>query len=110
MKALKPCLHPGCPELTRERYCPGHSHLELHAEDPRPSARQRGYTTTWDKIRRQVLVHEPMCRRCAAAGRAEIADLVHHRDRDPRNNNRDNLEPLCSECHDQEHGGDRRGG
>ena len=107
---LRPCAHPTCPELVRfpDRYCPKHAGLELRAKDSRPSARQRGYTTTWDKIRRHVLTAEPLCRRCAADGHAMIADLVHHKDHDPHNNNRDNLEPLCTSCHEKEHEGDRK--
>jgi len=108
-KPLKPCSHPGCPNLTHGRYCPRHMHLDRRAPDLRPSARQRGYTTRWDKIRRHVLASEPVCRRCAAAGRTVLATVVHHRDRNPRNNERYNLEPLCTACHELEHAEERRG-
>jgi len=32
-----------------------------------------------------------------------IAALVHHRNRNPRNNEWSNLEALCTACHDEEH-------
>ena len=32
LKSLRPCRHPGCPELTREGYCPKHK--------PKPAARR----------------------------------------------------------------------
>ena len=36
LKPLRPCRHPGCPELTREGYCPAHK----PAKAPRRSSAQ----------------------------------------------------------------------
>lgn len=67
----------------------------------------------WQALRLSVLEHEPLCRRCAQAGRIRQAREVHHvrpiqagvtpweRERlayDPAN-----LMPLCTECHQREH-------
>ena len=66
------------------------------------------YPYRWRKLRRLVLAGEPQCRIC---GRA--AQEVHHvhsiRDGgDPYD--LDNLMPLCTSCHDDQHGGRRRQG
>ncbi|MDE5877544.1 MAG: HNH endonuclease [Muribaculaceae bacterium] len=67
----------------------------------------------WRELRLSVLSREPLCRRCAQAGRVRQAREVHHvqpiqtgvtpweRERlayDPAN-----LMPLCPECHQREH-------
>lgn len=57
-KALKPCKHPGCPNLTAELYC------EIHKQPDRPSASRRGYTTKWRRLSKQYLRKHPMCVRC----------------------------------------------
>ena len=70
----------------------------------RPSPDQRGYDTHWRKLRKMVLAREPLCRRCGEAGRTEPATLIHHIDEDVSNNYIENLEPLCSTCHNRIHG------
>ena len=45
---------------------------------PRPSARERGYTTEWDRARLDHLRDEPLCRMCSAEGRVVGADEVDH--------------------------------
>ena len=106
-KPLKPCAYPICPNLTRDYYCPDHIHLaqaeHKEMDKNRPTAHQRGYDTTWEKIRNYVLATEPLCRRCYAIGQAKPANLVHHQDHNPRNNENGNLEPMCESCHDLEH-------
>jgi YD repeat-containing protein len=44
------------------------------------------------------------CQRCGKAGKL----IVHHRNRDQRDNRLVNLEPLCRSCHLTEHAEDRR--
>ena len=75
----------------------------------RGSASSRGYDARWRKVREVVLSDEPLCRRCVAAGRVVAAEMVHHIDRNPRNNQRDNLEPICRACHEAEHKNERYG-
>ena len=108
IKSLHPCNRPGCPQLTRERFCPEHA-LEAAAESERAreTAVQRGYDHRWSKIRIMKLSRDPLCERCLAMGREAPAVLVHHRDRNPKNNAPENHESLCMECHDREHVRDR---
>ena len=61
-KALKPCKHPGCPNLTAELYC------EIHKQPDRPSSAKRGYNSKWRKLSKQYLRKHPMCVRCMAEG------------------------------------------
>lgn len=64
--------------------------------------------TYWSKRR-------GLCERCLAKGIIKQGDQVHHKKRlitrninDPKiTTNDDNLELLCSECHEAEHRGDR---
>ena len=52
----------------------------------------------WGLLRARVLIAEPLCRMCAPACLRPATD-VDHIDNDPTNNNMDNLQPLCHECH-----------
>ena len=103
---LRACSFPGCPEVTRELYCTQHRDERI---DLRPSASRRGYNERWRRVRLRVLAEEPLCRRCAAAGRVKPAMDVHHRDGNVLNLSRDNLEPLCHECHSRETASTHRG-
>jgi 5-methylcytosine-specific restriction protein A len=79
----------------------------------RASASARGYDRTWQRLRLMVLAAEPLCRHCAAAGRATTATEVHHvipiRDRPDMRLNRSNLVPLCKPCHSVETERENRG-
>jgi 5-methylcytosine-specific restriction protein A len=68
----------------------------------RASARQRGYDSTWERVRRLVLQEEPLCRLCKAEGLIEPATEVDHIV--PMANggarlDRANLQPLCRKHH-----------
>lgn len=105
MKPLRPCRHPGCPQLTREGYCPKH----------KPKQAQRRVSAAWhgwyslpiwtDDLRPAQLLREPFCRECARQGirtRASVVDhIVPHRGDwalfvDPANH-----QSLCKTCHDR---------
>lgn len=43
-------------------------------------------------------VHGNICKRCS-----NPAVLIHHKDHNRKNNNSDNLEPLCKSCHQKHH-------
>lgn len=53
----------------------------------------------WRRLRASVLADEPLCRDCKARGIVTEATEVDHHDNDPKNNDRDNLVPLCKPCH-----------
>jgi len=68
---------------------------------------ERGYDRRWRKVRAVKLRKNPLCERCLDEGRTKAADLVHHKDRNSKNNRHNNLEALCISCHDIEHKHDR---
>lgn len=71
--------------------------------DPRPPASQRGYDRRWRRIRNAVLAEEPLCRHCAAAV------LVDHILPQPAGtHDRENLQPLCQQCHAVKTAGERQ--
>jgi 5-methylcytosine-specific restriction endonuclease McrA len=64
---------------------------------------------TWLKLSRLQRQREPLCERCAAAGRLAFAELVHHKipiTEETRHLMYDvaNLESLCRPCHEHIHG------
>lgn len=70
----------------------------------RGSARERGYTTRWEKARAGFLRSHPLCRSCQQAGRIQPASVVDHIV--PHKGDQslfwrsDNWQPLCKRCHD----------
>lgn len=84
-------------EVARER--------KRHYDDRRGSARQRGYDTSWEKVRRLVLLDEPLCRFCAQRDMTVAATVVDHilsiRERPDLRLVRSNLRSLCQPCHDR---------
>src|SRR5262245_36295681 len=70
----------------------------------RGSARDRGYTTTWDKWARAYRKAHPLCLGCLAVGRTTVAELVDHivpHRGDARLMwDQSNLQPLCRWHHD----------
>lgn len=113
MQPLPPCRAPGCPELqTEERrgYCERHIDLADRAQGRgryRTSARERGYTTQYEKLRRAVLARQPLCVRCEAEGRVRLATQTHHIVplSEGGSNRASNLEPICEPCHRALHRG-----
>ena len=69
----------------------------------RATATERGYNGQWKKIRDLKIKRNPLCERCYAKGFVVKAVLVHHKDRNPRNNESGNHESLCNHCHALEH-------
>lgn len=104
-KPLRPCRHPGCPELTRDGYCPKHK--------PKRAARKQSAEWHWmystrewvDDLRPTQLLLEPMCRECAKRHlrtRATVVDHIKpHRGDWLIFTDRGNLQSLCKRCHDQ---------
>jgi 5-methylcytosine-specific restriction protein A len=105
-----PCRHPGCPNLAvRGGYCVDHQSEQAKrpVEGRRGSARERGYTRAWERLRAYVLRTEPLCRPCQERGIIRPATLVHHldpiSDGHPNLPSLDRLVPMCDECHGRAH-------
>ncbi|MEA4919370.1 MAG: HNH endonuclease signature motif containing protein [Clostridiaceae bacterium] len=106
-KALRPCKHPGCPELTRDPsgYCETHRAEARTYERYRGSATSRGYDRQWEAFRTQYLKRHPICEDCLRAKPAQYvtATEVHHvkklRDYSQLKYAEDNLMALCHDCH-----------
>lgn len=104
-KPLRPCRHPGCPELTREGYCAKH----------KPKRAERGesaawhwmyYTPEWrDDFRPTQLLREPFCRECAKQGQrvraTQVDHKIPHRGDWALFTDRRNLQSLCERHHNQ---------
>ena len=104
IRSKHPCNKQGCNALTSHRYCPMHEKQSKREDDAlRLTSTQRGYNTSLSKIRLIKLSKDPLCERCLLNAHSVMAVLVHHKDRNPRNNAEDNLESLCRKCHDEEH-------
>ncbi len=113
-RPLRPCAHPGCPELVSTGRCERHRKRKASRDAAadvlaRGSAADRGYDSAWRKVRRIKLARDPLCERCAADGRTRVADMVHHRvpvKEDPSLRLvLENLESLCNSCHAAAHAG-----
>lgn len=89
------------PKRFRPPWQPERSEQQRKAEIDqwRGSAASRGYGATWRRVRLAVLRDEPLCRFHLERGETVPADEVDHIDGDSRNNDRDNLRPLCKPCH-----------
>jgi len=103
------CRHPRCPNVaTSGGYCADHqSERRRPSDEHRGSARQRGYTRAWERLRAYVLRTEPLCRPCQVKGIVRPATLVHHLDPISEGNPNlpplDRLVPMCEECHARVH-------
>ena len=64
-------------------------------------------STTWRRTSAAKLACDPLCERCLKHGRDVPAVLVHHKDGNELNNDPDNHESLCNDCHEAEHKPDR---
>lgn len=99
-KPLKPCKHPGCPELTAGDYC--EKHIKLHQ---RPSAKARGYDYKWQKASKKFLKAHPFCEYCKKESRLVKATVVDHitphRGEQKLFWDESNWQALCKKCHDQ---------
>lgn len=99
----KACGYPGCPALTRERYCPTHaSQVSAQYDRDRGDDRQFYSTARWRKLRRMKLRRNPMCE-VHPDGTAAVAVEVHHvierKQRPDLAFDFENLQSLCKPCH-----------
>jgi len=119
----KPCKGKfgNCPNLVKigEKYCSECASKEKKREraksreydQQRGTPTQRGYGAYWQKVRARKLKNNPLCENCLGKDipRIEPAVLVHHIDRNPKNNISSNLMSLCNRCHEELHKNDRWG-
>jgi len=103
-KPLRPCAKHGCGELTRSKYCQKHTETVKEADRHKLSARQRGYTSKWERYRK-VYLAQPENALCAlrldsrCAIKAQCIDHII-----PHNGNyklfwdEKNHQPACISC------------
>ena len=103
-KPLRPCMHTGCTELTRDGWCPKHKPKYKR----KASAEYHGWyqLSIWtDDLRPTQLLAEPWCRECAAEGkrvRATVVDhVVPHEGNWDLFRDRSNLQSLCKHHHNR---------
>ncbi len=93
-KPLSPCLQPGCPELTANRYCDRH---RREYDQRRGGSSARGYGAAWRRLRLVILHRDPVCRACGREPANEVDHIVSKTNGgtdDPSN-----LQGLCKACH-----------
>jgi 5-methylcytosine-specific restriction protein A len=75
-----------------------HASSKAASDARRPTARERGYDTRWDKARVGYLLRHPVCAMCC--GRASVVDhkTPHRGDRSLFWDSA-NWQPLCTSCH-----------
>jgi 5-methylcytosine-specific restriction protein A len=102
-KLPHPCGYPGCPALTRDRYC--HEHKTVAGREynrfQRSPDHNKIYGRRWRTIRGLYISKHPLCERCLESGKLIPADEVHHIRSvdDGGDHSDDNLLSLCRSCH-----------
>ncbi len=104
MAAPKPCIHPGCRALVRDgtSRCPEHRKKASNFTK-RLSRHERGYGSSWDRLRQVVLQRDGgLCQACLADGFVKPGNLVDHKVPKAEGGTDDlgNLQVLCKVCHD----------
>lgn len=112
IKPRRPCNRPGCRQLTDRTYCAEHEQqYKREKEQYRGSFRERGYSSTWDKVRKHKIKINPLCEMCERDGRVTVAEIVHHiktvRDRPDLVHDMDNLMSVCRPCHGKLHSNEK---
>lgn len=105
LKPLRPCRKPGCPNLTRDGWCPAHKPKRVSRGESQ--AWHWMYSTpTWTQdLRPGQILRESFCQECAKRGlrvRAEVVDHIKpHKGNWALFTDRENLQSLCKHHHDQ---------
>lgn len=109
MKPMPPCRWRGCGNIQDPNgrgYCREHMQAVRQQDtEHRGSARQRGYTTQYERARAWVLKRHPLCPICKAEGRINPSTRTHHIKHlaDGGSNSTSNLFPCCEACHTRLH-------
>jgi len=69
---------PTMPGTFRPSYLPTHEERRREEDRRRGSARDRGYTSAWDKAALGHRSSHPLCVGCEAVGRVAAAEVVDH--------------------------------
>ena len=102
----RPCNHPGCPELVEKGYCEKHKRERAQRYDKaRGNFRERGYSSSWDKLRQWFITQNPLCHDCLERGDVTPGTAVHHikHKEDGGTDAPENLMTLCHRCHNARH-------
>ncbi len=104
LKALRPCKHSGCAELTRDGWCDRHK--PRHKRNRSADYHSWYFLPIWTKtLRPNQLLKEPFCRECAREGLrvyATVVDhIVPHRGDWKLFCDPNNLQSLCKHHHDK---------
>lgn len=91
------CRYPGCPNVTKDRYCPEHARIVSDKyNSERGSANERGYGASWRKKRAWFLLNNPLCVMCGRPS-TDVDHII------PKaqggTDDIENLQALCHECH-----------
>lgn len=101
-KALKPCAFPGCPELTKGKFCFRHRPKEQRRTDE-AVWRRWYFAKKWRERSKLHLLQEPFCRECAKRGvrtrATEVDHIIPHRGDRTLFDDDANLQSLCHLCH-----------
>lgn len=108
VRPRRPCNHPGCRELTTERFCDNHKREKRKQYDEqRGDFRKRGYSSIWDKVRRLKVMKDPLCEICLKEDKITPVEIVHHiKPMDERPDlllDMDNLQSVCRYHHARIH-------
>ncbi|MDO9529271.1 MAG: HNH endonuclease signature motif containing protein [Syntrophales bacterium] len=116
-KPKSPCRHPGCPELTEDRFCKQHQqeYRREYNREQRPEYSRKLYRSSrWRKLRRRFQQENPLCEECKKVGRlieATVVDhIIPHKGDEMLFWDIDNLQALCKPCHDRKTAAEGRWG
>lgn len=75
---------------------------KARADAQRPSARERGYDSKWDRERAAYLKANPRCARPGCGAPSSLVDhIIPHRGDRKLFWSRSNWQPLCAPCHNR---------
>jgi 5-methylcytosine-specific restriction protein A len=101
LSAPHPCPVPGCPGVTRERYCEAHAVARQALRGERDSSAKRGYGYWWRRLREYILRRDPLCKNpYNIPGHVALSTDVDHVIPKPEGaDHPSNLQGLCHSCH-----------
>jgi len=103
----KNCARGGCYKVSiyGKSYCVDHMRQKYRTDQQIYKTTESNAiykTSAWRNTRKDILHHEPYCRECAKHDRQTIATEIDHIKAIAEGGDkwdRDNLQPLCSDCH-----------